>query len=79
MREQLVEGIVVGDDALMERYLDGEMPSSEELEHTLAPGVADGLVFPVVCGSAATGVGHRPAGDPSRRDRARRPDATRSS
>ncbi len=57
MREQLVEGIVVGDDALMERYLDGEMPSSDELEHTLATGVADGLVFPVVCGSATTGVG----------------------
>ncbi len=57
VREQLIEGIVVGDDALMERYLDGEVPSSEELEHTLATGVADGLVFPVVCGSATTGVG----------------------
>jgi elongation factor G len=57
VREQLVEGIVVGDDALMERYLDGDVPSSAELEATLANGVAQGLVFPVVCGSAATGVG----------------------
>jgi elongation factor G len=57
VREQLVEGIVVGDDALMERYLDGDVPSTEELEATLASGVAEGLVFPVVCGSAATGVG----------------------
>jgi elongation factor G len=57
VREQLVEGIVVGDDALMERYLDGDMPTTEELEATLATGVADGLVFPVVCGSAITGVG----------------------
>ena len=57
MREQLVEGIVVGDDALMERYLDGDIPSAEELEATLAHGVAQGLVFPVVCGSAVTGVG----------------------
>jgi elongation factor G len=57
VREQLVEGIVVGDDALMERYLDGDVPSSEELEATLASGVAQGLVFPVVCGSAGTGVG----------------------
>ncbi len=57
VREQLVEGIVVGDDALMERYLDGDVPSSDELEATLANGVAQGLVFPVVCGSAATGVG----------------------
>ncbi len=57
VREQLVEGIVVGDDELMERYLEGATPSSEELESTLATGVAQGLVFPVVCGSAATGVG----------------------
>jgi elongation factor G len=57
VREQLVEGIVVGDDALMERYLEGEIPSTEELEATLAKGLAQGVVFPVVCGSAATGVG----------------------
>jgi len=57
VREQLVEGIVVGDDALMERYLEGDVPSTDELEATLASGVAQGLVFPVVCGSAATGVG----------------------
>jgi elongation factor G len=41
----------------MERYLEGNMPSSEELEAALATGMAQGLVFPVVCGSAATGVG----------------------
>ena len=57
VREQLVEGIVVGDDDLMERYLDGDIPSSVELEATLASGVAQGVVFPVVCGSAVTGVG----------------------
>jgi elongation factor G len=57
VREQLVEGIVVGDDALMERYLEGETLSGAELEATLAQGVAQGLVFPVVCGSAVTGVG----------------------
>ncbi len=57
VREHLVEGIVVGDDDLMERYLDGDVPSSAELEATLANGVAQGVVFPVVCGSAATGIG----------------------
>ena len=57
VREQLVEGIVVGDDDLMERYLEGDIPSSVELESTLATGVAEGVVFPVVCGSAVTGVG----------------------
>jgi elongation factor G len=57
VREQLVEGIVVGDDDLMERYLEGDVPSSEELEKALASGIASGVVFPVVCGSATTGVG----------------------
>jgi len=57
VREQLVEGIVVGDDGLMERYLDGDIPSTAELEDTLADGVTQGVVFPVICGSAATGVG----------------------
>ncbi|MHB1533950.1 MAG: elongation factor G [Acidimicrobiales bacterium] len=52
VHESLVEGIVVGDDELMERYLDGDMPSVEQLEKTLASGVASGQVFPVVCGSA---------------------------
>ncbi len=57
VREQLVEGIVVGDDALMERYLEGETPDPEQLEHALAKGVKEGTVFPVVCASAVTGVG----------------------
>jgi elongation factor G len=57
VRDQLVEGIVVGDDNLMERYLEGEVPTTAELEETLATGVVDGVVFPVVCGSGLTGVG----------------------
>jgi len=57
IHEQLVEGIVVGDDDLTSRYLDGDPISREELEATLAGGVASGLVYPVLCCSAATGVG----------------------
>ncbi|MHB8669286.1 MAG: elongation factor G [Acidimicrobiales bacterium] len=57
VRDNLVEGIVVADDALMERYLEGEAVSPKELEDTLAHGVASGLVFPVVCGSATRLVG----------------------
>jgi elongation factor G len=56
VRDNLVEGIVVADDELMERYLEGETPSAKELEATLAHGVAAGTVFPVVCGSAARAV-----------------------
>jgi elongation factor G len=57
VHDSLVEGIVVADDTLMERYLEGDVPSIGELEHTLAHGVAAGTVFPVVCGSATKGVG----------------------
>jgi elongation factor G len=57
VHDNLVEGIVVADDALLERYLEGDVPSFDELEHTLAAGVDDASVFPVVCGSALTRIG----------------------
>jgi elongation factor G len=53
VHDSLVEGIVVADDDLMERYLEGEIPTVKQLEETLAHGVASAQVFPVVCGSAA--------------------------
>jgi elongation factor G len=56
VRDALVEGIVVADDDLMERYLDGDTPSTKELEATLAHGVASATVFPVVCGSATKAI-----------------------
>lgn len=52
VHDNLVEGIVVADDDLLERYLGGDVPSVEELEKTMAVGVATASVFPVVCGSA---------------------------
>ncbi len=52
VHDALVEGIVVADDDLMERYLEGEVPTVKQLEETLGHGVASATVFPVVCGSA---------------------------
>ena len=52
VHDNLVEGIVVADDSLTERYLEGDTISPKELEDTLAKGVAEGSVFPVTCGSA---------------------------
>lgn len=52
VHDNLVEGIVVADDEMLERYLEGDIPSVAELEHTMAHGVAEATVFPVVCGSA---------------------------
>jgi len=57
LRDSLVEGIVVADDALTERYLEGDVLSAAELAGALAVGVAGGSVFPVLCGSAGNGVG----------------------
>ena len=57
VREQLVEGIVLADDELMARYLDGDALSMEELEAALSVGLADGSVVPVVCVSGETGIG----------------------
>jgi elongation factor G len=52
VHDSLVEGIVVADDEQLERYLEGDIPSVAELERTLAVGVDNAQVFPVVCGSA---------------------------
>jgi elongation factor G len=57
VHDNLVEGIVVAEDALLERYLEGDMPSLTELEHALTLGIEAASVFPVVCGSATTEVG----------------------
>ena len=58
-REALVETIVELDDALLERYLEGDVPEAKELETVFARGVADCGFFPVLCGSATVEIGVR--------------------
>jgi elongation factor G len=57
VHDSLVEGIVVGDDDLMERYLGDEKIEINELAKALAAGVAAATVFPVLCGSATRLIG----------------------
>ena len=57
VRDNLIEGIVVADDTMLERYLEGDVPGQGELEQTLHDGVAAGSVFPVVVGSATREIG----------------------
>ena len=57
VHDALLEEIVSGDDTQLERYLSGDVPSVAELERTLAQEVLDCLEFPVLLGSAVTGVG----------------------
>lgn len=55
--DALVEDIVAGDDGQLERYLSGDMPSVVELKRTLAREVLECAEYPVLLGSALTGVG----------------------
>ena len=57
LHDELVEEIVSGDDEQLERYLSGDVPTTAELERTLAHELLDQLEFPVLCGSASTSVG----------------------
>jgi elongation factor G len=57
LHDELVEEIVSGDDEQLERYLSGDMPSTAELERTLAHEVLAGTEVPVLVGSGATGIG----------------------
>ena len=57
LHDEVVEEIVAGDDEQLERYLSGEVPSAAELERTLAGEMLQCAEFPVLLGSATTGVG----------------------
>ena len=51
-REQLVEMAVEQDDELMEKYLEGEEISIEELKTCIRKGTVDLAFFPTYCGSS---------------------------
>ena len=57
VHDNLIEGIVVADDDMLERYLEGDVPRLVELEQTLHDGIAAATVFPVVVGSATREIG----------------------
>ncbi|NTW05021.1 MAG: elongation factor G [Peptococcaceae bacterium] len=56
-REKLMEAAVEGDDVLMMKYLEGENFTPEEIRNSLFDGVKEGLVVPVLCGSATKNMG----------------------
>jgi elongation factor G len=57
VHDRVVEEIVSGDDEQLERYLEGEVPTPQELERTLAHEVLERTEFPVLVGSGVTSVG----------------------
>ncbi len=56
-REKLLDAVVETDEGLMERYLDGQELSTEEVAHALKDAVTRGEVFPVACGVASRNLG----------------------
>ncbi len=51
-RLQLIEIIAETDDVLLEKFLEGETPTVEELKSGIRQATIDLKVFPVICGSA---------------------------
>ena len=56
-REKLVEMIAEADDALLEKYLEGQELSPEELAQGLKKGVLNKSLFPVLCGTGLRNIG----------------------
>jgi len=54
---ELIEAIAESDDSLLEKYLDGQQLTEEELRNGLTQAVIKRKVFPVLTGSAATDKG----------------------
>ena len=56
-RERLMDEVCEVSDGLMERYLEGEEISHEEVVGALKEGTNHGRIFPVVCGCATRNLG----------------------
>ena len=57
VREMCMEAAAEGDDELLEKYLDGQELTLEELRQGLRQGMLTGRVCPVMCGSATYHIG----------------------
>src|SRR2546423_2632519 len=56
-RVKLLDAVVETDEALMERYLEGEELGVEEVAQALKTAVTRGAIFPVACGVATKNLG----------------------
>lgn len=59
LQEQLLEAVAESDDELMEKYLEGEPLTEQEVLKGLREGVLTGVFTPVFCGSATANIGVR--------------------
>ena len=56
-RDQLIESAVESDDTIMEKFLEGEELSDEEILSVVKQGTRTGQLIPVLCGSASKNIG----------------------
>src|SRR4051794_34570644 len=56
-REKLMDEVAENSDALMERYLEGDEISHDEIVQALEDGTDHGHIFPVTCGVATSSLG----------------------
>src|SRR4051794_39118237 len=56
-REKLMDEVAENSETLMERYLEGEEISHDEIVHALEEGTDSGHIFPVTCGIATGHLG----------------------
>src|SRR5690242_16765048 len=56
-REQLIESAVESDDDIMEKFLEGEELSDEEVLSVVKKGTRSGQLIPVLCGSGSKNIG----------------------
>ena len=59
-REHMLESVVETDDALMEKYFGGEEISDEEIRKAIRTATIDGIIVPVLCGTAFKNKGIQP-------------------
>ncbi|HEU5229969.1 MAG TPA: elongation factor G, partial [Ktedonobacteraceae bacterium] len=56
-REQLIESAVESDDAMMEKFLEGEELSDDEVLSVVKKGTSTGQLIPVLCGAGSKNIG----------------------
>lgn len=59
LRDMIMEAVAETDDALMNKYFNGEEFTFDELKQAIRKGVKDGSIYPVYCGSGQDNIGVR--------------------
>lgn len=57
IHDALVESIIEADEAVMEKYLEGTMPTDEELSKLIVKAIAAGTLVPILCCAGKADIG----------------------